>query len=278
MNKKLLNISLLLSSSLILASCSQKIDSSDPATFYTNIVKNKLNIKPEDFPQYYSEQSFKDEKVSKEEFVADVKKTIDDLKFKGFSIEDIKVNDITKYDESTVILHAELKFKTSDKAENQFTSDTVVLIKENNTWKISFDNLIKHYSYTDSCGTSGSIKLCIHDVYIFPDKAMFVGNANNSSNAKYTFGFAAPVSILTVLDNNSEVRGQFPSVHNGQSHSSATLLPSDNKIVFYFGTPMDPQLVKGKPTYFAINQLKKLGWGDMPSLSDKGKQIDINLK
>lgn len=269
--------SCLLVSSLLLSGCSQEIDSPDPATFYTNIVKNRLKIKPEDLVKYYSTQSLQDEDVSPDKFASNLQKDIDDLKFKGFTIEDVKVNDVNKYNESTVILHATIKFKTSDKVEDQFANDTVVLIKETNTWRMSFDNLIKRYRYADSCGVSGSIKLCISDAYIFPDKTMFIANVNNSSNVKYTFGFASPASTLIVLEDKSEVYGNFPSVHSGQSHSSATVLSGDNQIIFYFGTAMDPELVKAKPIYFAVNQLKKLGWGDMPSLSDKGKQIDINL-
>lgn len=277
MSKKILANLLLISSSLFLGACTQEIDNPDPATFYTNIIKNKMKIKPEDFPNYYAAQSFKDEDVSPDKFVANLKKDLDDLKFKGFVIEDVKVDDVNKYNESTVILSATLKYKTSDKPEDQFAKDTAVLIKDNNTWKISFDNLIKRYRYEDSCGVSGSVKLCISDAYIFPNKTMLIANVNNSSNAKYTFGFASPASTLIALVNDKEVYGNFPSVHSGQSHSSATIVPGDNQMIFYFGTAMDPELVTAKPVYFAINQLKKLGWGDMPSLSDKGKQIDVKL-
>jgi hypothetical protein len=47
--------------------------------------------------------------------------------------------------------------------------------------------------------------------------------------------------------------------------------------VFYFGTPLEPQLIKSKPVYFAINQLKTIKWGGMPELGDKGQEIDVDL-
>lgn len=257
------------------SACTKDLNSKDPATFYTNMVKNKLNLTPEEYLNYFSMQSLKDGNLSESAFIGNVKKTLDDLKFAGYKLEDVKINSVDKYDNDTVIIRSSLKYKTSDKSEDQFTDDLVVLLLENGTWKISLSNLIKHYHYTNSCGAAGSISLCIADSYIYPDKTMFSGKLNNATNDTYTFGFASPASILTVLADNSKVYGDYPSTHNGQTPT--TIQPGNNNITFYFGTALDPQLIKSPPVYFAINQLKKVKWGGMPALGDKGQQIDIDL-
>lgn len=275
MHNSISKIALITLTIFAVSACSKNLNSKDPATFYTNMIKNKLDLKPEEYASYFSAQSLKDGNITESDFVNSVRKTIDDQKFAGLKLQDVKINSVDKYDDNTVIVRSSVKYKTSDKAEDQFTDDAVVLWLENGTWKISFDNLVKHYHYTNSCGSAGNMTLCITDSYIHPNMTIFNGQFNNPTKDSYTFGFASPASTLTVLDDNTKVYGNYPSTHNGQS--SATVPPGKNEMVFYFGTPLEPQLIKSKPVYFAINQLKTIKWGGMPELGDKGQEIDVDL-
>lgn len=265
-------------SSIFLTSCSKQIEDKDPSVFYANYMKYRFDITPEEQAKFIYPPSLVDSNVSIEDVIASLKKTAEDLKFSGFKLDDVKVDKVIKYDEQTVILATTFKFKTSDKAEEQFSNDVVVLTKDGDGWKINFDNLIKHYRYADSCGSTGKISLCITDSYIYPIKTVLIGQVNNPTNDTYMFGFASPASTLIVLDDKSKINSNFPSVNSGQSHSDSNIEPGKSDIKFYFGTVMDPVLVKNKPVYFAINQLKKTAWGGMPSLRDKGQQIDVSLK
>lgn len=261
---------------IIITGCGDKIEDKDPAVFYKNYMNKRFEISPDKVVGYFSAQSLKDNDTSADELITQFKKTAEDLRFSGFKLEDIKVDKVIKYDDNTSIIVSTFKYKTSDKAEEQFSNDVAVVSQENGQWKINYGSLIKHYQYKDSCGNAGKITLCINDSYIYPTKTLFSGEINNQTNDTYMFGFASPVSTLTVLANKAEVRGNFPSVHNDQSNSKVG--PGKRDIFFYFGNELDPILVESKPVYFAINQLKKSAWGGMPELSDKGQQINVYLK
>lgn len=213
MNKTIMKFGLIMAMLLSITACDNDINSKDPATFYSNLLQYRYKIKPEDFPKYVSAQLLQEDGISKAELIADYKRKTDNLKFAGYKLEAVKINNVYKYDTNTVIVQASIKYHIDAKSESQFSDDTGVLVLENGTWKISFYNLIKHYHYSNSCGNADKVTLCINDSYIYPESTQLVGEINNASHDNYSFGFAAPVETLMVLADNTKVYGNYPSIH-----------------------------------------------------------------
>lgn len=271
MNKFLWSVVVGLSFSLIACHNGTKIqDDKKPETFVRDYVKNMGNLKAKEYVQYISKESLKELEMSMNYATEELKKQIEQLKFIDFKVLDVIVNNTYHYDDNTAIVWITEKFKTSKNQNAQFLDDYFVTIKEDNHWKINYNAIIKHYHYNDRCGEVGVIKLCISDVYIYPEDSVFSGKIINASHDKYTFGFASPASTLTVLQNESKVYGNYPAI--GHNQSNAKVYPGEESIKFFFNG-----LIKDKPNYFAINKLVKLEPSGLPGFSNKRKQINVYL-
>lgn len=272
--KKLLFL-ILLSPLLFVTGCGKSVnDQGSPEEFIVSYLKNLDSQSPEKLAKLFAKKSLVYENYSEEEAINVSKKLLDDMRFSGSEIEDVKIDDIYNYDKDTVIAYVTYKLKFSPRKSPEVVSDVFVLSKEKNKWRINIRNVIAEYEY-DNCSEQAPIKLCISKAIIYPENTIIVGNIENSSQDTYIFGFASPArTIIKILD-KTIVDGEYPSIHNGQSQNSIPTGKQD--VEFFFGSDLNPLLVKSKPISISINDLQKISWVGMPEINAEKKEITIQL-
>ena len=269
MNKYVLGLTTL-STVMILTGCG--VNTKTPEDTYKSAMNEKATYDAEGYTKLISQESLHKQNLDEKSVEESIQKNINDLKASKFSIDNINITKNEKIDDKTVIVHADVRYKTSDKSEVQILHDNmVVLKKEGDGWKISYGNFIASYNTNNSCSNDKQpIEICINKILYYLNEIDLYGSVNNKTNNTYAFGFASQSTVSLKMTDKGGITGSYGEMGNRINSGKTALEVPITEIGTYY-------MLHGLPSQVTINNIIKMN-GSLPAGFDNGDTVQVNIK